>query len=454
MEFPSSLRYIGGRAFYNQRLLEAAYLPEDFVGVSDFGFYCCGALREVYLPDKMEYIGKYAFSNCIIERLKLPENLDRAETGAFSANTKLKEIVIPAGVKHIKENCFSGCDALTSVSSSASTDIAEDAFKNCINLITDSYYPTAASADFAGGDGSSENPYLIADENQLKNIEKDLGASYRLINDIELSDEYNYVISDGRLTENGNLTPVFHGTLDGGGHTVSRLNIDVKGMRAGLFGCIRNAHIKDLNVLVRSGGSIKLLFGSGTAYLGGICGYNQGGTIENCKAAAVLSVLSDTAAPTDKYRVAGVYAGGIAGMNNGEIKNCAGVVSISCNERVLTRDAGGVCGFNSGSIESCTSRVNRQTEALYNCVDNNGGIVSENGGSISNCYADGDMGIIVSSYYGPFGFSGARGTSCQPSMAGTAVKNSGTVSGCTFNGSIYADFTEGFYKSRSAYVTR
>ena len=45
---------------------------------------------------------------------------------------------------------------------------------------------------FAGGDGTVENPYQIANVTQLQDINHDIIANYTLVNDIDASDTSNW----------------------------------------------------------------------------------------------------------------------------------------------------------------------------------------------------------------------------------------------------------------------
>ena len=128
--------------------------------------------------------------------------------------------------------------------------------------------------------------------------------------------------------------PLFGGRLEGGGHTISGLEV---GGRFGSAGFIRTvlagAVIKDLNV----SGSIAPT--DEASSVGGIAAVNQG-TISGCSFEGEVSCR--------------VCVGGIAGVNTEEgiIENCASAGSIEGEHSV-----GGVCGDNRGVIRSCTNRA-------------------------------------------------------------------------------------------------
>ena len=69
-------------------------------------------ISAVVLPEKVNYIGGYAFANSSLSSIELPECLNTIEKGAFM-NTTLTEICIPANVVNINEAVFSGVNGIT-----------------------------------------------------------------------------------------------------------------------------------------------------------------------------------------------------------------------------------------------------------------------------------------------------------------------------------------------------
>ncbi len=79
------------------------------------------------------------------------------------------------------------------------------------------------------GSGTVSDPYLISSEEDLKAIEYNLDAHYKLINDIYLEDDWIPI---------GTRDNPFTGSLNGNEHTISDLYIDDDYDYAGLFGYI------------------------------------------------------------------------------------------------------------------------------------------------------------------------------------------------------------------------
>lgn len=101
---------------------------------------------------------------------------------------------------------------------------------------------------YAGGNGSEENPYLIATGEQLLRLTKDTeteGKFYKIIEDIKLNDT-----SDDNWKEYAREwvwhDNAFKGTLDGDGHTVSGLYFNGTTSKVGLFCYTNGATVKRL----------------------------------------------------------------------------------------------------------------------------------------------------------------------------------------------------------------
>ena len=139
--------------------------------------------------------------------------------------------------------------------------------------------------------------------------------------------------------------PIFCGSFDGNGHTVSGLSITQDGSNMGLFRYVdASATIQNLTVL----GDV-IPDGSRSA-VGGIAGHNAG-KIVNCSFSGTVSGADDT--------------GGIVGINaiTGIIDDCHADGTITGEHR-----AGGIAGNNLGVIRSCNNRAQINTTADDNQI--------------------------------------------------------------------------------------
>ncbi|MCO7121697.1 leucine-rich repeat protein [Ihubacter massiliensis] len=91
-----------------------------FIGVTQIGnvgFSNCTRLKQINLPDTIEYIGEGAFRNCTnLSALRLPNNKNLiVEYEAFSGCIALPEITLPEQLKNVQHHAFQNCTSLTTV---------------------------------------------------------------------------------------------------------------------------------------------------------------------------------------------------------------------------------------------------------------------------------------------------------------------------------------------------
>ena len=224
--------------------------------------------------------------------------------------------------------------------------------------------------------------------------------------------------------------PVFCGTFNGNGHTISGLDLDGGNSYQGLFR------------FVAEDGTIDGLTVSGTVsadgaqeYVGGIAGSVRG-TIRDCSFEGVIdgtmyvggiAGITEKTGRIENCRVIGMvqgekYIGGIAGRNDGSI-------SASINHARINPLAGGL----SASLEEETpadvkdTALDRTESTLENARDtaevsqDTGGIAGFSNGNILNCTNEGAVG------YPHVGYN----------VGGIVGRTSGYLSGCTNKGKIH-----------------
>ncbi|WP_302770481.1 S-layer homology domain-containing protein [Anaerotignum lactatifermentans] len=244
-------------------------------------------------------------------------------------------------------------------------------------------------------EGTEEEPYLIYNAEELKGF-RDMVNSGNTDIHAKLMDDIT--INENVLDENGNLngngsgleqwTPIgsygirgeeaYIGTFDGNGHTISGLYVDSDAQNVGLFGCvgtngkIQNVGVVDSYISATANGAI----------VGGVCGRNYRGTIENCY-------------NTGTVTGSGINVGGVCGGNSWNIINCYNTGKVSTTDDGAC--VGGVCGYNTKNIKNCynTGKISVTIHSSYV-----GGVCGMNFGGINNCYfltGTADKGIGVGS---------------------------------------------------------
>ena len=224
------------------------------------------------------------------------------------------------------------------------------------------------------GSGTESDPYQIGTADQLK-LFRDIvngaggqtqnrGAYAVLTANIDLNNEPWTPI--GNYTEGNQI--YYEGTFDGGGHTISGLNVTGKFRCASLFGAVKGGTIKNLTVA----GNVSHNYSSTglDCHVGGIVGSAlDAATIENCSNNCSVTGGS------------GDFIGGIAGsnINNARIIDCYNVGTITGT----IMETGGVTGFNMGTISNC---YNVGTIKMLHNSNAVGEIVGNNVGTVKNCY--------------------------------------------------------------------
>lgn len=282
-------------------------------------------------------------------------------------------------------------DTTVSAETEAETGSTED--------ITSQLKTMEIAEDFAGGDGSEEDPYQIETAEQLMLFaeycaDPDLrGSSFVLTQDIvfnsaediaaveDLSDIYGWTATDSW----------FEGVFDGGGHTISGLYIVPSSTSdAGLIGKTDGATIKDLKIE-----NTFIYAEDVTEYsvdAGSIVGSAADTVIQNCSADSTILCRGAE------------YAGGIVGnQSRGSVENCSFSGTILLTEDIV--DAGGIVGMAYYcDLLSCTSQAVFQQQGEGDIQTKIGGIAAVyqpgEDSVISDCVNQGDISVSDSSVAG------------------------------------------------------
>lgn len=211
---------------------------------------------------------------------------------------------------------------------------------------------------FAGGSGTSTDPYQIA-----------TAAHFMLLDTVPTAGKYFKLNSNFSLDENDYVTATFNGTLYGYGNTIT-LHID--SASSGYIGLFSKTGSAANVVSVIVSGSIDTSYGC----VAGIAGKNEG-KINACYSALSINTSSD-------------YAGGITGFNTGIVTKCSSSPAIEARYY-----AGGLVGYNSGTVSRCISAGSGSITADRYA----GGIVGKNlsTGIVVYCHAHEPISV---DYYG------------------------------------------------------
>ncbi len=325
----------------------------------------------------------------------------------------------------------------------------------------DSYSITANFSPFAGGNGTAEDPYQIADWYQLDSVRDYLSSHFILINDLD-SNSIGYTWLAGPTANQGKgwqpigiQSYLFTGTLDGQGYEIYDLFINRPSQNyIGLFGEV------SVGGIVQNIGVTSITI-TGYNYVGGLVGYSSG-TVSNCYATGTVTGESFVGglmgsivygSVTNCYATGDISAhvdvGGLAGFNDyGTVSNSYSTSSVTGNSAV-----GGLTGGNSGNVNNSYSTGN-----ITSTIECAGGLVGYNRGSVSNSHSTGSVngdytvgGLVGWNYAGSvnncystgsvtgnLGVGGLLGVN-----GGNAYDSAGAVSNSYSAGSVTGDYTVG-----------
>ncbi len=270
--------------------------------------------------------------------------------------------------------------------------------------------PTTTSAyanfvpDFFGGDGSAGSPFIIQTLAHLQNVRHFLSAHYLVSSNIDLTSVPNW-------TPIGTAATPFTGTFDGGSLEILNLTISAGGSDAGLFGVVENAtlqHIRLTSVSIVASDSVGALAGRvlGTSM---ISVTYASGSIEGKAGTGGLIGSISTAGGTEVYR-----SGANVTITSSDGDNKGGLVGSMTGDLVKIQES-----YAHGNV----------TGDLGFMDQNIGGLVgSMSGGTITNCYAIGDVsgynnvgGLVGSAVDALIKFTHAVGSVTVGSTGGSLV---------------------------------
>ncbi|HAQ39756.1 MAG TPA: hypothetical protein DCM73_02250 [Clostridiales bacterium] len=232
-------------------------------------------------------------------------------------------------------------------------------------------------------DGSYATPFIINSPYDFLSIGSDTGehegwkmnSCYKINFDIDMAGI--------NFSPIGSKDKKFTGVLMGNGKNIINIRLNSNELYQGLFSYLGNSGvIENLNI---SFDEIKISSsGSGNVFFGGIAGYNEG-NIKNCRVE-----ISDFNSEITYNSKTAFYAGGVAGNNAGNIEHASAyfnITSASGNSYI-----GGISGYSSGNIGASSSEFNIEITKKGGTAYT-GGITGNNESIISNSYSRGTLSI-------------------------------------------------------------
>lgn len=252
----------------------------------------------------------------------------------------------------------------------------------------------STASSFAGGKGTSANPYLIETGAQLVLMKKYSDKYFKLTQNINLDnrawpvfdfsgslDGDGFIISNLKITrsdDNVGLFGVLSGTVKN--LTISGVNIDTNADNVGALAghCDYSGKVMDCTVMLNSASSIE-----GGNNVGGVVGLVENGTVTGC------TVKGDT---TKSQIIGRSYVGGLVGQfydHQTPIEDCYVSVNVSGTE-----DVGGLIGLSFRlTIKRCSFVGSLEAENYV------AGVIGEDSGDSDLYGCKAEVEISVSQAY-------------------------------------------------------
>jgi len=268
-----------------------------------------------------------------------------------------------------------------------------DAAETIITM-SGNYSITANFGPFAGGNGTAEDPYQIADWYRLDDVRNYLSSHFILINDLD-SNSIGYTELASATANGGKgwqpiaVNNTFVGGFDGQGYEICDLFIDRSDESVvGLFGILGDVGTIEnvgVNGNVTGQDNVGVLAGKSEGTVSN--SYATGRVIGDTNVGGLVGFDFNGSTTTDSYATCNVTGdsnvGGLVGWNkNGTVSN-----SYATGRVIGTSNVGGLVGKNS----AITSNSYATGRVIGNDIV--GGLVgkNDNGATVSDSYATGSV---------------------------------------------------------------
>ncbi len=227
---------------------------------------------------------------------------------------------------------------------------------------------TSVFAQYGGGNGDPNSPYLIYNPTQMNAIgadPNDWNKSFKLMTNIDLAQysgtQFNKIGTSSSLP--------FSGVFDGNGHSITNFNYVVtSSTNIGLFGYVKgiNAEIKNIQLVDPN------ILAISTEFSGSLIGLLRDGTVDNC------NIIGGKVSGVD-------WVGGMIGLSyNGKISNCSSSALVTGEGAV-----GGLIGMCDQSGEHLFENCSSTGDVIGNHTI--GGLTGFSNSNITNCYSTGNI---------------------------------------------------------------
>lgn len=131
---PPTLKKIGTYAF-QKTSLTSVNIPDNVETIAEYAFSNARQLQEVHLPDSLTSLGNYAFEECrSLRTVKIPAKLKEIPWYAFQHCKSLQSVELHDGITGIGDYSFNNCDLREMTLPKSTTWVGGNAFNGNTNL--------------------------------------------------------------------------------------------------------------------------------------------------------------------------------------------------------------------------------------------------------------------------------------------------------------------------------
>lgn len=124
-----------GKEFIKAKNCESLIIPDSVEIVKAFA--CCGNIKNITIPHSVKVIEDFAFSGCSVNKIVIPNSVEKFGACIFSGCESLVEVVFEEGVKTFGESMFERCMWLkTIILPESLLSIPNSAFDSCLSIET------------------------------------------------------------------------------------------------------------------------------------------------------------------------------------------------------------------------------------------------------------------------------------------------------------------------------
>ena len=90
-------------------------MPETLTTIGNSAFSGCSKLASIYIPESVNKIENYAFSNSGLRTFTLPQNITIIPNYVFNNCDSLRTITLTPQLTAIEEDAFNSCDSVKDI---------------------------------------------------------------------------------------------------------------------------------------------------------------------------------------------------------------------------------------------------------------------------------------------------------------------------------------------------